>query len=100
MTCALVFRTEHKSTPAVFETFFRGSSSIISFMSWRQWKSSWLQRSYFHLEEGVDVAASAVHDDGAETDAETFGPEECSAEFFEFLVRLKVASSRRKTCAS
>ena len=59
-------------------------------MSWRQRKSSWSQKSYSHLEENVDVEASAVHDDGEETDAENLGPEECSAEFFDFLVHLKM----------
>ena len=36
------------------------------------------------------MEASAVHDDGAETDAENLGPEECSGEFFDFLVHLKM----------
>ena len=59
-------------------------------MSWRQRKSSWSQKSYSHLEENVDVEASAVRDDGEETDAENLGPEECSAELFDFLVHLKM----------
>ena len=38
----------------------------------------------------MDVEASAVHYDGAETDSENLGPEECSTEFFDFLMHLKV----------
>ena len=47
-------------------------------------------KSYSHHVEGVDVAASAVHDDGSETDVENLGPEERGAEFFEFLVNPKM----------
>ena len=36
------------------------------------------------------MEANAVHDDGAETDAENLVPEECSAEFSDFLVHLKM----------
>ena len=46
------------------------------------------------------MAAGAVRDDGAETDAENLGPEECSAEFFDFLVHLKMHGklSARDVC--
>ena len=74
--------------PAMFEAFFRVFSSIIP---WRQRKSSWSRRSYCHFEERVDMAASAVHDDGEETDAEKLGQkEECSAEFLKLFVHSKM----------